>query len=76
MTHSTFARDTETGFHAVAVASRFFAAGAQVPHIRGGKCAIATQAFISPLWGTEAADRMARGGCGSGPRRLSGPGCR
>lgn len=61
MTYSIVARDPQTGFHGVAVASRFFAVGAMVPHIRGGKCAVATQAFVSPLWGIEAADRMADG---------------
>lgn len=59
MTYSIVARDPETGALGVAVASRFFAVGALVPHIRGGKCAVATQAFINPLWGIEAADRLA-----------------
>jgi uncharacterized Ntn-hydrolase superfamily protein len=61
MTYSIVARDPETGAHGVAVASRFFAVGSRVPHLRGGLCAVATQAFVSPLWGIEAADRMARG---------------
>ena len=61
MTYSIVARDPATGWHGVAVASRFFAVGALVPHIRGGRCAVATQAFVNPLWGIEAADRMARG---------------
>jgi uncharacterized Ntn-hydrolase superfamily protein len=61
MTYSIVARDPETGHYGVAVASRFFAVGAVVPHLRGGKCAVATQAFVSPIWGIEAADRMARG---------------
>lgn len=61
MTYSIVARDPATGWHGVAVASRFFAVGALVPHIRGGRCAIATQAFVSPVWGLEAADRLARG---------------
>ncbi len=61
MTYSIVARDSETGFHGVAVASRFFAVGAVVPHIRGGRCAVATQAFVSPLWGIEAADRLGQG---------------
>jgi len=59
MTYSIVARDPGTGHFGVAVASRFFAVGALVPHIRGGKCAVATQAFVSPLWGIEAADRLA-----------------
>lgn len=61
MTWSIVARDPETGALGVAVASRFFAVGALVPHIRPGRAAVATQAFISPLWGIEAADRMAAG---------------
>jgi uncharacterized Ntn-hydrolase superfamily protein len=61
MTYSIVARDPETGHFGVAVASRFFAVGAVVPHLRGGKCAVATQAFVSPIWGIEAADRMAGG---------------
>lgn len=61
MTYSIVARDPETGHYGVAVASRFFATGALVPHLRGGKCAVATQAFVSPIWGIEAADRLAAG---------------
>ena len=61
MTYSIVARDPDTGHMGVAVASRFFAAGALVPHLRGGKCAIATQAFVSPIWGMEAAERLAKG---------------
>ena len=61
MTYSIVARDPETGQYGVAVASRFFAVGALVPHLRGGKCAVATQAFVSPIWGMEAADRLAQG---------------
>ena len=61
MTYSIVARDPETGMLGVAVASRFFAVGAVVPHIRGGKGAVATQAFVNPLWGLEGADRLAAG---------------
>ncbi|MBF9030122.1 DUF1028 domain-containing protein [Rhodobacterales bacterium HKCCE3408] len=61
MTYSIVARDPDTGQYGVAVASRFFAVGALVPHLRGGKCAVATQAFVSPIWGIEAADRLAQG---------------
>lgn len=61
MTYSIVARDPDTGDFGVAVASRFFATGAVVPHLRGGKCAVATQAFVSPIWGIEAADRLADG---------------
>ena len=61
MTYSIVARDPTTGHYGVAVASRFFAVGALVPHLRGGNCAVATQAFVSPIWGLEAAERLARG---------------
>jgi len=65
MTYSICARDPETGHYGVAVASRFFAVGALVPHLRGGKCAVATQAFVSPIWGMEAAERLAKGEAGA-----------
>lgn len=61
MTYSIVARDRETGQLGIAVASRFFAVGALVPHIRGHKCAVATQAFVNPLWGIEGTKRMASG---------------
>jgi uncharacterized Ntn-hydrolase superfamily protein len=61
MTYSIVARDPDTGQYGVAVASRFFAVGALVPHIRGGLCAVATQAFVNPLWGIEGAQRLAAG---------------
>jgi uncharacterized Ntn-hydrolase superfamily protein len=61
MTYSIVARDRATGHLGIAVASRFFAVGAIVPHIRGGHGAVATQAFVNPLWGVEGADRLAAG---------------
>lgn len=61
MTYSIVAFDDKTGEMGVAVASRFFAVGALVPHIRAGKSAVATQAFVNPLWGMDAADRLAQG---------------
>ena len=81
MTYSIVARDPDTGHYGVAVASRFFAVGALVPHIRGGKCAVATQAFVSPVWGIEAADRLAAGEAAAGRagrscRARCGPGDR
>ncbi|WP_337269974.1 DUF1028 domain-containing protein [Oryzifoliimicrobium ureilyticus] len=53
MTWSIVARDPSTGYLAVAVASRFFAVGCAVPHIRGRVGAVATQAFVNPLYGTD-----------------------
>lgn len=61
MTYSIVARDPQTGAFGVAVASRFFAVGALVPHIRGGKGAVATQAFVNPMLGVEGARRLADG---------------
>ena len=40
-----------TGRIGIAVATRFFAVGAMVPHIRTGVGAIASQAFINPHYG-------------------------
>jgi uncharacterized Ntn-hydrolase superfamily protein len=53
MTWSIVARDPQTGHFGIAVASRFFAVGAAVPHIKGRVGAVATQAFVSPLYGTD-----------------------
>jgi uncharacterized Ntn-hydrolase superfamily protein len=51
MTWSIIARDEETGRIGIAVATKFFAVGALVPHIRTGAGAIASQAFINPYYG-------------------------
>ncbi|GAB4539943.1 MAG: DUF1028 domain-containing protein [Roseibium sp.] len=61
MTYSIVARDTETGEFGIAVASRFFAVGAIVPYMAGGIGAIATQAFISPLYGTDGLELLRQG---------------
>src|SRR3546814_19465867 len=61
MTDSIVAREPATGHLGVAVASRFFAVGALVPHLRGGVGAIATQAFVSPLYGTDGIALLAGG---------------
>ncbi|MDH3704217.1 MAG: DUF1028 domain-containing protein, partial [Alphaproteobacteria bacterium] len=53
MTWSIVARDPETGYFGIAVASRFFAVGVAIPHIRPGVGAVATQAFVNPLYGTD-----------------------
>ncbi len=51
MTWSIIARDEATGRVGIAVATRFFAVGAMVPHIRTGVGAVASQAFINPHYG-------------------------
>jgi len=61
MTWSIVARDSESGDFAVAVASRFFAVGALVPHLIGGAGAVATQAFVNPRYGTEGIALLAKG---------------
>ncbi len=53
MTWSIIARDTQTGQIGIAVATRFFAVGAIVPHIAAGFGAIATQALINPYFGID-----------------------
>lgn len=61
MTWSIVARDTRTGHLGIAVASRFFAVGGIVPHICGNVGAVATQAFVSPLYGTDGLSMLAAG---------------
>ena len=61
MTYSIVARDPQTGFFGIAVASRFFAVGGIVPHIRPSTGAIATQAFVNPLYGIEGLKRLDAG---------------
>jgi uncharacterized Ntn-hydrolase superfamily protein len=51
MTWSIIARDNATGRVGIAVATRFFAVGAMVPHIKTGVGAVASQAFMNPLYG-------------------------
>lgn len=61
MTWSIVARDPATGHLGVAVASRFFAVGAVVPHLRGRVGAVATQAFVNPTYGTVGLAMLAEG---------------
>jgi uncharacterized Ntn-hydrolase superfamily protein len=53
MTFSIIARDPATGSFGIAVATKFFAVGARVPHIAAGYGAVATQALLNPFYGTE-----------------------
>jgi uncharacterized Ntn-hydrolase superfamily protein len=53
MTWSIIARDGSTGQFGIAVATRFFAVGARVPHIAAGIGAIATQALVNPYYGID-----------------------
>ena len=53
MTWSIIARDDVTGQFGIAVATRFFAVGARVPHIAAGIGSIATQALVNPYYGID-----------------------
>jgi uncharacterized Ntn-hydrolase superfamily protein len=61
MTWSIIARDDLTGQFGIAVATRFFAVGARVPHIAAGIGGIATQALVNPYYGIDGV-RMLREG--------------
>lgn len=61
MTWSIIARDEPTGRIGIAVATKFFAVGALVPHIRTGAGAIASQAFINPFYGPKGLAMLASG---------------
>ena len=51
MTWSIIAKDEVTGAIGIAVATRFFAVGALLPHIDPAGGAVATQALINPTYG-------------------------
>ena len=82
MTWSIIARDAATRRTGIIVATKFFAVGAVVPHIKTGVGAIASQAFINPYYGRagprapgwrcdgRGGDRQARRG-GRGPGQSS-----
>src|SRR5215510_3098228 len=53
VTWSIIARDGASGRVGIIVATRFFAVGAMVPHLKTGVGAVATQAFINPLYGPQ-----------------------
>ena len=53
MTWSIIARESSTGRFGIAVATRFFAVGARVPHIAAGFGAVATQALVNPYYGID-----------------------
>jgi uncharacterized Ntn-hydrolase superfamily protein len=53
MTWSIIARDPLTGQIGVAVATKFFAVGARVPHIAPKVGGVATQALVNPYYGID-----------------------
>ncbi len=60
-TFSLAARDPETGDFGVAVASKFLAVGAVVPHARAGIGAVATQSYANPRFGPWGLELLAEG---------------
>ncbi|MFG3595069.1 DUF1028 domain-containing protein [Bradyrhizobium sp. RDI18] len=61
MTWSIIARDSSTGQIGIAVATRFFAVGARVPHIAPGFGGIATQALVNPYYGIDGVKLLREG---------------
>src|ERR1700681_4648507 len=61
MTWSIIARDDSTGQIGIAVATRFFAVGARVPHIAAGLGGIATQALVNPYYGIDGVKLLREG---------------
>jgi uncharacterized Ntn-hydrolase superfamily protein len=53
MTWSIIAKDNATGQIGIAVATKFFAVGARVPHIATGFGGVATQALVNPYYGID-----------------------
>ena len=61
MTWSIIARDNTTGQIGIAVATKFFAVGARVPHIAAGIGGIATQALVNPYYGIDGVKLLREG---------------
>jgi len=61
MTWSIIARDNITGQIGIAVATKFFAVGARVPHIAAGFGGIATQALVNPYYGIDGVKLLREG---------------
>jgi uncharacterized Ntn-hydrolase superfamily protein len=61
MTWSIIAKDAETGAFGVAVTTKFFAVGALCPHGAAKIGALATQALVNPLYGTDGLRLLAEG---------------
>jgi len=61
VTWSIVAFDAATGAFGVAVASRAFAIGARMPHVRAGVGAVATQSISNAYLGPRVLDRLAAG---------------
>lgn len=61
MTWSIIARDSATRQFGIAVATKFFAVGARVPHIVAGIGGIATQALVNPYYGIDGVKLLSQG---------------
>jgi uncharacterized Ntn-hydrolase superfamily protein len=61
MTWSIVAKDAQTGRTGIIVATKFFAVGSVVPHIKTGVGAVASQAFINPYYGPRGLALLAAG---------------
>ena len=61
MTWSIIAKENATGQFGIAVATRFFAVGARVPHIAARIGAIATQALVNPYYGIDGVRLLRQG---------------
>ena len=61
MTWSIIARDSVSGQIGIAVATRFFAVGARVPHIAAGIGGVATQALVNPYYGIDGVTMLREG---------------
>ena len=61
MTWSIIARDPLTGQIGIAVATKFFAVGARVPHIAPGIGGVATQALVNPYYGIDGVKLLREG---------------
>jgi len=61
MTWSIIARDHATGQFGIAVATKFFAVGARVPHIAANVGGIATQALVNPYYGIDGVKLLREG---------------
>src|SRR5437868_11498368 len=61
MTWSIVARDAASGAFGVAIATRFFAAGALCPHAESGVGALSTQALVNPRYGPRCVELLRAG---------------
>src|ERR1700752_3582373 len=70
MTWSIIARDPLTGQIGIAVATKFFAVGARVPHIAPMLGGVATQALVNPYYGIDGVRLLRKG---KAPRDIIAP---